>query len=245
MDAFSKRKSLVAILAAALFSVAGLTGRASGTPADDFPLSKGTFWIYRGTVGYFDARTQKNVEMPVEWKTEVTTSVRRGNLRATVVNGFPADLDWSGGSPERKDSLIVQEDERKFYLINFDDAQNAMKEVQDPGKSLGDIVTEDDQILELPLSKGQKFGCDAATMQREDSEYCWMVDSVRETSLKEVKGITHEERIAYTIRYVTNPDDTQIDFVPGIGITAYEYHHHGTEAETDLKLVEFQLGENP
>jgi hypothetical protein len=245
MDAFSKRKSLVAILAAALFCVAGLTGRASGTPADDFPLSKGTYWIYRGTVGYFNARTQKTVDVPVEWKTQVTTSVRRGNLRATVVNGFPADLDWSGGSPERKDSLIVQEDERKFYLINFDDAQNAIKEVQDPGKSLGDIVTEDDQILELPLAKGKKFGCDAATMQREDSEYCWMVDSAREASLNGVKGITHERRTAYTIRYVTNPDDTQIDFVPGVGITAYEYHHHGTEAETDLKLVEFHLGENP
>jgi hypothetical protein len=245
MKAYAKRKSLVAILAAARFCVAGLTGRASGTPADDFPLSKGTYWIYRGTVGYFDARTQKSVDMPVEWKTQVTTSIRRGNLRAMAVNGFPADLDWSDGRPERKDSLIVQEDEHKFYLINFDNAQNAMKKVQDPSKSLGDIVTEDDLILELPLSKGKKFGCDAATMQREDSEYCWMVDSVRETSLNSVKGITHEPRTAYTIRYATNPDDTQIDFVPGVGITAYEYHHHGTEADTEIKLVEFHLGENP
>ena len=245
MKAFSERKSLVAILGATLFCVAGLTDRARGTPADDFPLSEGTYWIYRGTVGCFDARTQKSVDMPVGWKTQVTTSVRRGNLRATVINGFPADLDWSDGSPERKDSLIVQEDEHKFYLVNFDNAQNVMKEVQNPGKSLADIVTEDDLILELPLSKGRKFGCDAATMQREDSEYCWRVDSVRDTSLDSVKGITPERRTAYTIRFVTNPDDTQIDFVPGVGITAYEYHHHGTEADTALKLVEFHLGENP
>jgi hypothetical protein len=245
MNAFSKRKSLVGILAAAFFCVAGLTGPAGGTPADDFPLSKGTYWIYRGTVGHFDAQSQKTVQMPVDWRTQVTKSVRRGNLRATVVNGFPADLDWSDGSPERKDSLIVQEDEHRFYLINFDDAQNAMKEVQDPGKSLGDIVTEDDLILELPLAKGKKFGCDAEAMQREDSEYCWAVDSAHQTSLNEVKGITHDQRTAYTIRYATNPDDTSLDFVPSIGITAYQYHHHGTVADTELKLVELHLGENP
>jgi hypothetical protein len=245
MKTFFRRKSLVAILAAAQLCVAGLTARAGGTPADDFPLLKGTYWIYRGMVGYFDARSQKTVQMPVEWRTQVTATVRRGNLRATVVQGFPADLDWSDGSPERKDSLIVQEDEYKFYLVNFDDAQNAIKEVQDPGKSLGDIVTEDDLILELPLAKGKKFGCDAEAMQREDLEYCWMVDSTSQTSLNEVKGITHEGRTAYRIRYVTNPDDTSLDFVAGIGITAYHYHHHGTEADTELKLVEFHLGENP
>ncbi len=244
MKAFYKRKSFVGVLAA-LFCVAGLAGPARGTHAEDFPLAKGTYWVYRGTVGYFDARSQKSVETPVEWRTQVTATVRRGNLRAAVINGFPADLDWSDGSPERKDSLIVQEDENKFYLVNFADAQNAMREVQDPGKSLGEIVSDDDLILDFPLAKGKKFGCDAEAMQREDSEYCWMVDSAHQTSLNDVKGITHERRTAYTLRYVTNPDDTTLDFVLGIGTTAYQYHHHGTEADTELKLVEFHLGENP
>ena len=115
----------------------------------------------------------------------------------------------------------------------------------DPGKSLGEIVSDDDLILDFPLAKGKKFGCDAEAMQREDSEYCWMVDSAHQTSLNDVKGITHERRTAYTLRYVTNPDDTTLDFVLGIGTTAYQYHHHGTEADTELKLVEFHLGENP
>jgi hypothetical protein len=41
------------------------------------------------------------------------------------------------------------------------------------------------------------------------------------------------------------PDDTEFDFVSGIGITSYEYHHHGTIAETELHLVEFHSADAP
>jgi len=38
----------------------------------------------------------------------------------------------------------------------------------------------------------------------------------------------------------TLPDDTVIDFIPGVGMTRYQYRHHGTVAEADLHLVSLE-----
>jgi len=43
------------------------------------------------------------------------------------------------------------------------------------------------------------------------------------------------------LEYWSNPDNAQFAFVPGVGITKYAYHHHGTVADTELQLVEFHL----
>jgi hypothetical protein len=43
----------------------------------------------------------------------------------------------------------------------------------------------------------------------------------------------------FTLVYATSPDTTTLDFVPGLGIVAYQYRHHGTPAETNLSLIEF------
>jgi hypothetical protein len=44
---------------------------------------------------------------------------------------------------------------------------------------------------------------------------------------------------------VTNPDDTELEFVPGIGFISYRYHHHGTVADTEMGLVEFRSQVSP
>ena len=36
----------------------------------------------------------------------------------------------------------------------------------------------------------------------------------------------------------TNPDDATYELTPGIGLTRYIYHHHGTRLDVDAKLVE-------
>jgi hypothetical protein len=129
--------------------------------------------------------------------------------------------------------------------MDSDETQKALKILCDARKSKGDLLNPDDLILEMPLARGKKFGCDAEAVQREDSESCGAVDSMHPTSLHDIKGITQRQRTACTVRYVTNPDDTSLDFVAGVGITAYEYHRHGAVADTKLKRVELHPGENP
>jgi hypothetical protein len=79
----------------------------------------------------------------------------------------------------------------------------------------------------------------AESAKREDEMYCWVVESESRKNLETVLGLSSGSAPVFTITYRTNPDDTQIELSPGIGIIAYRYHHHGTTAETDVKLIEF------
>ena len=126
----------------------------------------------------------------------------------------------------------------KFYFVGDQRFQQAVQRLEQPSDSLDGLLTEDDVILEWPLSKGQKF-CDAAGMAREDGNYCWVVSSVEKTMLSGIAGVSSRSRDEFLLQYWTNPDNTRFAFVPEVGITKYEYHHHGTVADTALELVEF------
>jgi hypothetical protein len=221
-----------------------LIGQSERADIASFPLSEGTYWIYRGVVRWTHD-INKVSETPVEWKMNVRKRVDRGDLSVAVVNGFLGDLDWSNGNPTREDSLIIQSAEGNLYLVGSEQVAIVLNRAQDSGDALAGVLKDDDQFLDPPLRKGKKFGCDSEAMQRPDSRYCWVVDSLHETSLRDVKGITHGLRTAYTVRFVTLPDDIAFSYVPGVGFTSYSYHHHGTVADTELKLVEFHSGENP
>lgn len=61
------------------------------------------------------------------------------------------------------------------------------------------------------------------------------------SALKNIKGRQSEkEGVKYLLARRTGPDHTFIEFMPGVGILRYTYGHHGTGAEADLRLVEFQ-----
>jgi hypothetical protein len=54
-----------------------------------------------------------------------------------------------------------------------------------------------------------------------------------------VSGVPADEQPVFRMEYWTLPDDQKIELVPGLGVLSYRYHHHGTLADTDLRLVEF------
>jgi hypothetical protein len=211
----------------------------------NFPLTPGTYWIYRGVVRWFSSEKVAEAETAVKWKMEVEKCIQRDDVRAALVSGFPSDLDWSDGHPKRTNSLIIQSDGGKFYLISSDRVEKVWKTVQDPNGSLESVLVIDDVFLDLPLTRGKKFCGDPEQMERKDSEYCWVVGSVDQHSLNDVKGIASGSRTGYSIKYQSNPDDTEFTYVPGIGLVTYGYHHHGSIADTEIHLVEFHQGTNP
>ena len=48
-----------------------------------------------------------------------------------------------------------------------------------------------------------------------------------------------DDQPVFQLQYLTLPDDTTMELVPGVGLVSYQYHHHGTVADTELQLVEF------
>jgi hypothetical protein len=214
-----------------------LANWASEKTEDPFPMSEGTSWIYRGVVRWTHENSDQVSETKVEWKTRIRRLIRHGEYSAAVVSGFPSDLNWSNGKPQPADSLLIRFSGDKFYLVSSERVEGDLKRLENSQDSLDGILDEDDLFLQLPLAKGKKF-CDPENMAREDGGYCWTVESAGSVSLN-FKGVPSGSRTSYTLRYATNPDDIEFDFLPGVGIVSYGYHHHGTVADTELTLSEF------
>ena len=207
-----------------------------------FPLAEGTSRVYQGTVRWFDFSSVKAVKTRVTWTTQVKRVTRRQHLTAAVINGFPWDLDWSDGHPQPVDALFLASDDGGYYERPLENVKDGAKRLADSSDSLQDLVDPDDMLLQLPLTKGKKFSCDSDTVARDDNMYCWVVNSVDRISLLKVKGLEPRHYQVYEISFRTNPDDTELQFLPGVGLISYQYHHHGSVADTDLKLVAFHSG---
>jgi hypothetical protein len=212
----------------------------SARPAAEhpFPMTPGTYWTYHGTVRW-TSDTNRTSETKLTWRMEIRRFVQHGDISAAVISGFPSDLNWSDGHPEPSDSLLV-ESGSKFYFISGERTREALKRLEQPSDGLDDFFNDDDLILVWPLSQGQKY-CDTDGMARPDHFYCWIVSSFRRNWSSGIVGVEHGDHDEFVLEYWTNPDNVQFAFVPGVGITKYAYHHHGTVADTELQLVEFHL----
>ncbi len=99
----------------------------------------------------------------------------------------------------------------------------------------------DNIILSFPLEEGKIWGSDDS-FPRDDSMYCWVLEEVGNKKLK-IKGLKSKKLVkVFLISYGTLPDHIFIEYAEGIGIIRYEYGHHGTVSECNMKLAEFIKG---
>jgi hypothetical protein len=203
-----------------------------------FPLSPGTSWVYRGFVRSWEEGSTVGKVTAVTWTMSVIRRVERDGVSAAVVKGFPTDLDWSDGHAEPQLSILVETRDAKFYLHSEWETQSVLDQIDNPKYPLQDLARIDHWFMQLPLATGKRF-CDDTGMQRPDGRYCRLTGASHPAELSHVKGLTPVPRAAYEVEYDTNPDDQEFEFVDGVGITKYGYHHHGTTADTELRLIEF------
>jgi hypothetical protein len=232
----------ISVLLAGLVLLGGglvASARVDGDLRRGFPLIPGTKWIYRGFVRSHDHDSSAGKVTPITWTMAVVHEFERGGVSAAVVKGFPADLDWSDGHTEPQLSILIGTQDARFYVNTLSAAGVTMDQIEDEKFSLRDLVKSDDGFLQLPLVEGKRFFCDQGAENRQDSEYCWVTGPPHAVELNHVTGVAPGARTAYEVEFATNPDDTEFEFVDGVGITSYQYHHHGTIAETELRLIEF------
>jgi hypothetical protein len=229
-----KRLAASAILTATTYVL--LCGQQPNAPHQFFPMTVGTYWVYEGTVSWPNPETEEPVNQAVSWKMSVLKVARKKGLVGIIVLGFPADLDWSTGKTEPQPWLILEDEKRQVYRANLGPNYDLTR-LDGPDPPLERFLDQDALLFEWPLRKGAKF-CDEEAKPREDDLYCWVVteEAVRPVS---VKGIASAQLPVFRLQYRSLPDGTSMDLVPGVGVISYQYHHHGTVADTDLKLVEF------
>ena len=216
--------------------------KAPEVKTQDFPLAKGSYWVYKGAAKWTRRGTGEVVENAVTWKMEVTHVIEREHVRAAVLKGHPGDLAWYEEGKERGDYLILRVGPGKFYLLEGEEMAKALDGLRREGELLHGLVRESQLFLDLPLSSDKVFG-DAEQITRLDRSYCWFVDGVEDADLKEVAGLALGVRLKqYRLIYQSRPAHVVVRFVPGVGIARFEYVHHGTVSEVDVRLVEYHRG---
>ena len=211
------------------------------SPADPLPFTEGMYWIFQGLVRYDQPGSENGAEAKVTWRMEIVRVLRRDDAKAAIVKGFPGDLNWSTGSAVLRNSLLIRTNDGRFYLIDPARAAATEQKFRDAHVALRDFLEDDDLWFQVPLAQGKKF-CGEDGARRDDGMYCWVVDAPAQVSLDGIKGLSAKSATAFSLTFRTNPDDSEMQLVPGVGILRYEYHHHGTVADTELKLVEFHAG---
>lgn len=202
-----------------------------------FPLVPGTWWLYRGTVTWTDQQTEKEAQADVTLKMSVDKVIQKPEATIAILSGFPRDLDWAAGEVAAMPWLLIETKRHEIFLNalppDFDYAK-----LEKDASALDKLLAEDNLLFRWPLKQGMKFG-DGESVRRADGLYCWVVASQQTKKPGEIKGVASRPAEISVLRYTTNPDDTEMELSPGIGILSYQYHHHGTVADTSLTLVEF------
>jgi hypothetical protein len=212
------------------------------SPEPFFPVAEGTTWVYQGVIRWGRYGSDDTKEREVIWKMETEQVIRHGGLVAAVLKGFPADLNWTTGNPDPRDTLLVVNGGNRYYFVSPLHFRSAWIRLQAELEPLKGLMTETDLLFQLPLTQGAKFcGADVIDRTETSSMFCWHVGPELPADLKGIKGVPAGKRSSYDIHYLTITDETEIQIVPGIGITRYEYHRHTSPADTILNLTEFHL----
>jgi hypothetical protein len=231
---------LLIALALSISAWASMCAQEQRGPVEFFPMSVGAYWLYEGTVRWADSASDEPATQQISWKMSANKVIRKKDLVAAIVTGFPADLDFSAGAAIPQPWLILQDARHNFFHVNLGPNYDLTK-FDAPDPSFTSFMDIDALLFQWPLRKGAKF-CNDEDKVREDNMYCWVVS--QETTKPEiaVKGAPPGKIQVFALQYRSLPDDTTMELVPGLGLLSYEYHHHGTVADTELRLVEFHRG---
>jgi len=207
------------------------------------PLTPGAWWLYRGTVTWADAQTEKEAQANVTLKMTVEKVIQKPDLTIAILSGFPRDLDWATGEVGAMPWLLIETKRHEVFFNSLPPDFDYAKLEKDAAP-LDKFLSDDNALFRWPLKKGMKFG-DAESLRRDDGHYCWVVTTQETKKLDDIKGLSPRSAEVFLLQYLTNPDDTEMEISSAIGILSYQYHHHGTVAETNLTLVEFHPGQAP
>jgi hypothetical protein len=224
------RSLLVSLVPAASWAIALAAVAAEPTY---FPLAPGARWVYRATT---ESETPTGLaRRTLTWPMEVTDVFNRSDGAAYLMRGHPSDLAWFEDGRQPSEYTFVRIGENRFYKL----PAQAFARAKDNGEPLDSIVGEAEIMFDFPLADDKWF-CPDDYARQMNGRYCWFVEDQRPFN-KSIRAVRGSGRLTeYTLRYVTNPDDATLRFVPGVGITHYEYRHHGTIARVIADLVDFR-----
>lgn len=202
------------------------------------PWRKGTVWTYAAKVDWVDSKTKEIKSDQIRYEVTVVDTYTSGNIRAARLRGFVFDLAWYEPGKKPSDCLLVQIGPNHLFFIN-DGVEKIWPElVGGTYDSYFPQLADAELLLEMPLTENARWG-DLANTPRD--MYCWIAN---EGGKFEASSVTGAPALSprpkeFTVSCRTNPDDSAFGVVPGLGITWYAYHHHGTVSNAEARLVKY------
>jgi hypothetical protein len=203
-----------------------------------FPLKDRAYWIYKGNVRWAIVDSSDVAEREITWKMEVQRVIQRNDIFGYEMLGAPWDLAWYEDGKEPSEYGIIQTG-GNYYRTSI----TTVRRLLDESDFLGDLVDEYDVFLDIPLVSGKKF-CDTPSLTRIDGKYCWIVGDAIQENRTDIKGLVSENTVfEFPIYNGTLSDHSIMHFIPGVGFSRYEYHHHGAVSDAEVRLIEYHSGE--
>jgi len=211
---------------------------------DWFPLAIGNYWIYEGTA---KITGEKGVtELKIVERVDVELQVNNGDYSLFICQGHPMGVFWLDDyETGTKDNVLEVNGIKCAYLTcgnqvyglfgnNLDEVEEALAG-ENPADKINELNL--DEEFDFPLIVGKSYA-EESKVERADHWYEWYVKEMTPSAKWQVGGKPGEE---YHLMFYTNPDRTDVWFVPGVGITRYAYHHNGTVMDVDVTLKEFNI----
>jgi hypothetical protein len=207
----------------------------SGFAQSVFPMRKGTAWTYRGSVRWTIVGTSQVREKKLDWKVEVIDHASRGQSEAALLHGWPSDLAWYEESSSPGFYVLVREG--SSYYLYADDAKAVFTRYTTSGSFKPDPARI---FFRVPLQEGTKY-CDPGDQPRTDTFYCWYVSAKQNERLR-INGVPAGPLEVATLLYYTVPEHELLQLAAGVGITHFEFRHHGTVSDVDIDLIDYVAG---
>jgi hypothetical protein len=230
----------------------GAADRGSAQSTNGFPLKQGTYWIYECVT------TRKGVKSPpvqksLSWRMEILETMRQRDLIIALIRGHLDDLPGPN-EPKRRDYLVVAVRDNAFYLVAPPNSLDLLQLLKQSKSDWTPLVLGQAQLfLELPLTPGSGFPTEQGTQENTGPHRpgfdSWLVQDKTRLSLGNLKANVPLGSVEqYSLVFGLNKSEKTVDFVPGVGIAAYDYHEyagvlpHQAEWEGHCKLVEYRQG---
>jgi hypothetical protein len=157
------------------------------------------------------------------------------DARVALVRGWVQDLAWYTPAQRPTDSVLL-EYRGRLYRFAAADSAAALDTLIEAVRDTSGAAHRVQLVIDSSLVVGRVFGQDRDTDKRGDGLYAWSVESRTAVSDHPRWLALATTPVRWRLAYRTAPDHQLLEFVPGVGVSRYVYAHHGTVANSDVRL---------
>ena len=221
----------------AIVLAASPCGVSAGDHAEVFPFFIGTAWTYQALLRWTDPpNTLRRSE--VRWTSTVIDAFDHGDVAGALLQGGVDDLTSWSRDPRPGTYAVLRVGARYYRLCNV--SRSAFAAVKAAGRKALPANLDRHVWFDVPLTAGRVLR-PRDMGPRDDTSYGWWIESVGPARL-DVPGLRDPARQGFRLTYHTLASDLHETVVPGIGVTALTYVHHGTVAEAYAHLIAYRRG---